>query len=104
MQTLMRSVSKLLRHARERENQHWDNNYDIEMHIFFDNVFEKKKRENREGAEGFQEANEWLELNEWVIQFLRVMEYVLAAYGDGSGLGFCYILVLCTVKTYKTLA
>lgn len=82
MQTLMRSVSKLLRHADRRRER--DDSYNIEMHIFFDNVFEKKKRENREGAEGFQEAQEWLELNEWVVQFLRVMETVLAAYGDGA--------------------
>ena len=84
MKTLMRSVTKLLRHARNREEKQWENNYDLEMHIFFDNVFEKKKRQNREGAEGFQEANEWLELNQWVVQFLQVMETVLAAYSDGS--------------------
>ena len=85
MMTLMRSVSKLLRHARRREeNPEDDNNYNIEMHIFFDNVFEKKKREARDNAEGFQEADEWLELNMWVHQFIRVMEKVMAAYADGS--------------------
>lgn len=34
--------------------------------------------------EGFQEADEWLELNMWVHQFIRVMEKVMAAYADGS--------------------
>ena len=90
----MRSVSKLLRHARSREQEQWNNNYDIEVHIFFDNVFEKKKRANREGAEGFQEANEWLELNEWVVQFLDVMEKVLSAYGDDSGPSFSTLILL----------
>ena len=58
MMTLMRSVSKLLRHARRREeNPEDDNNYNIEMHIFFDNVFEKKKREARDNAEGQRSTN-----------------------------------------------
>ena len=58
MMTLMRSVSKLLRHARRREeNPEDDNNYNIEMHIFFDNVFEKKKREARDNAEGQGSTN-----------------------------------------------
>ena len=45
MKTLLRYVSKLLRHARKKEEQNDPNMYNLEMHIFFDNVFEKHTRE-----------------------------------------------------------
>ena len=65
MATLMTSVSKLLRKARDKQNDPEDDTgYDLEMHIFFDNVFEKKKREQNED-DGVC-AEERLELNVYV--------------------------------------
>ena len=65
MATLMTSVSKLLRKARDKQKDPEDDSgYDLEMHIFFDNVFEKKKREPNE-TEGVY-AEERIELNVYV--------------------------------------
>ena len=65
MATLMTSVSKLLRKARDKQKDPEDDSgYDLEMHIFFDNVFEKKKREQNED-DGVC-AEERLELNVYV--------------------------------------
>lgn len=64
MATLMTSVSKLLRKARDKKIQKEDNGYDLEMHIFFDNVFEKKKREQDQNDGVY--AEERLELNVYV--------------------------------------
>ena len=65
MATLMTSVSKLLRRARDKKLDPKDEDgYDLEMHIFFDNVFEKKKREPNE-TEGVY-AEERIELNVYV--------------------------------------
>ena len=64
MATLVRSVLKLMKAAKEKkekaENSDKDEDYDyfdLEMHIFFDNVFEKdkKEREQDENENPFQD-------------------------------------------------
>ena len=58
MATLVRSVLKLMKAAKEKkekaENSDKDEDYDyfdLEMHIFFDNVFEKDKKEKEQEEE-----------------------------------------------------
>ena len=86
MATLLRSVVKLLRHARIKKNDpNQENQYELEMHIFFDNVFVKKPKDKEKGeTDDFIHAKEWLELNEWVVQFQTVFKDVLSKYEDNE--------------------
>ncbi|CAG5082997.1 Oidioi.mRNA.OKI2018_I69.PAR.g10253.t1.cds [Oikopleura dioica] len=115
MATLLRSVVKLLRHARMKKNDpSQENQYELEMHIFFDNVFVnkptdkekeevKKDKQEREEVEksdknedkkkskpkklptdDFIDAKEWMQLNEWVVQFQTVFKDVLSKYEDNE--------------------
>ena len=67
MATLVRSVLKLMKSAKEKkekaENSDKDEDYDyfdLEMHIFFDNVFEKdkKEKEQEDDENPFEEPQE----------------------------------------------
>ena len=81
MATLIRSTLKLIRHAKLRKTYAEDNDYyDLEMHIFFDNVFdEKEKRQSKTSNDIFEEDElnrqwqenfaEWKILNRYVVQF-----------------------------------
>ena len=74
MATLIRSTLKLVRYAKQQTK------YDLEIHIFFDNVFdEKEKRQSKTLNDIFEEENlnrqwqenftEWKILNKYVVQF-----------------------------------
>ena len=90
MATLLRSVVKLLRHARiKKDDPNQEYQYELEMHIFFDNVFvnkkiDKEKKETNPPTDDFIHAKEWSELNEWVKQFQTVFKDVLSKYEDNE--------------------
>ena len=53
--------------------------YNIEIHIFFDNVFEKKN--GKTSQSGLQaEWEEWKELNKWVCSFCDILQSLLIFY------------------------
>ena len=53
--------------------------YNIEIHVFFDNVFEKKT--GKTSQSGLQaEWEEWKELNKWVCSFCDILQSLLIFY------------------------
>ena len=77
MATLLRSVTKLLRHAKKKLEKNDPTSYSLEMHIFFDNVFEKRDID-KDGKDDFINANCWTELNQWVVQFQPGLQLLLS--------------------------
>ena len=78
MRTLLRSVTRLLRHARQKLES-GENGYDLEMHVFFDNCFETRKRS---GNISFMGTDEWTEVNKYVTRFLAEFRTVLDMHND----------------------
>ena len=78
MRTLLRSVTRLLRHARQKLES-GENGYDLEMHIFFDNCFETRKKNK---TASFMSAENWIEVNKYVTRFLSEFKTVLDLHND----------------------
>lgn len=100
MATLIRSTLKLIRHSQLRKEHAEDNDYyDLEMHIFFDNVFdEKEKRQSKTFNDIFEEDElnrqwqenftDWKILNRYVVQFHDELRKGLRLFHETTRLKF----------------